>query len=168
MTGLDTILAVATGLLGGVNIFQLIFFRTTRDKHRAEASSASTSAAKDKEDLRQNQYDYLLEKLTAYQKMYSELSDKIMEDSRKKTEEIEKIAAKHKAEIEEAAKRHKEQIARMWEDIARLKARIKYLQGLTCMRADCPNRIPDEEAAPDIILQTDGDNKKNKDDDTRS
>ena len=69
-------------------MFWFIYYKTQRDKLRAEASAA-TSEAKHKDiDLQQDQYDYLLAKLTKFQTDYFELHSKVQSDSRKHTEVI--------------------------------------------------------------------------------
>ncbi len=140
MTLLDTILTIVTGLFGGLNILQLVFLRQTRRKYGAEAATAVTDAKKNAEELRQSQYDYVIEKLTMYQKMYFELSEKIEENARKHKEEIEENARKHKEEIDTVASGYKRKIEGAWDELAKMKARVRYLQGMSCTRTGCPDR----------------------------
>ncbi len=157
MTLLDTILTIAAGLFGGLNVLQLVFLRQTREKYAAEAASASTDAKKDAEELRQSQYDYVIEKLTAYQKMYFELSEKIEENARKHKEEIEENARKHKEEIDTVASGYKRRVEGAWDELAKMKARVRFLQALSCARTGCPDRVAaaDSESESDTTADTD-------------
>ena len=115
----DWLLGVLVTSLSGINIFQFIYYKTQRDKLRAEASAA-TSEAKHKDiDLQQDQYDYLLAKLTKFQTDYFELLTKVQSDSREHTEVINSKC----------------------NEIAELKSKLIYYKGLKCYKSDCSLRI---------------------------
>ena len=48
----DTILSIALALFGGLNIFQFIFFRTTKQKYEAEAQKERLEARRQGEHRR--------------------------------------------------------------------------------------------------------------------
>ena len=65
---MDWILGILATSLGGINIFQFVYYKTQRDKLRAEADTATTEAKQKDIDLQQDQYDYLLSKLSQFQR----------------------------------------------------------------------------------------------------
>lgn len=113
------ILAIAVALLSGLNIFQLIFWRTQRDKLRAEADALTTDAHRKEIDLQQDQYDYLLEKLNTFQEQYFLLSKKMQDEMQA----------------------HINAINEKCDEIAVLKSQVVYLKGLRCYRSDCSIRL---------------------------
>ena len=74
------LLGIIAALSAGLNIFQVIFWRTQRDKLRAEADASTTDAHRKDIDLQQDQYDYLLQKLNEYQEQYFTLSKKLQDE----------------------------------------------------------------------------------------
>ena len=106
-------------LLGGINFIQLFQYKTTVKKYKAEANSATVDAEQKKIDLHQDQYDYLLQKLTKYQEDYFSMSERLQEQTRK---DIGIINTK-------------------CNEIAELKSKIMYYKGLRCYRSDCGKRI---------------------------
>ncbi|MEL5896297.1 hypothetical protein AAE250_22745 [Bacteroides sp. GD17] len=116
---MDWILGIIATSLGGLNIFQIIYFRTQRDKLRAEADDATIGAKKKDIDLQQDQYDYLLSKLSKYQEDYFALLDKVQSEARN----------------------HSEVINTKCNEISELKSKIVYYKGLRCYKSDCSGRI---------------------------
>lgn len=116
---MDWILAVLATSLGGINIFQFVYYKTQRDKLRAEADTAVTQAKQKDIDLQQDQYDYLLSKLSQFQKDYIELQEKVQSEART----------------------HTETITTKCNEIAELKSKIIYYKGLKCYKSDCSLRI---------------------------
>lgn len=113
------ILAIITALSAGLNIFQVIFWRTQRDKLRAEADASTTDAHRKDIDLQQDQYDYLLQKLNEYQEQYFTLSKKLQDEMMS----------------------HMSDINAKCDEIAALKSKLIYFKGLRCYRSDCGLRI---------------------------
>lgn len=113
------ILGIITLLLGGLNIFQLIFWRTQRDKMRAEADASTTEAHRKEIDLQQDQYDYLLEKLNTFQEQYFKLSKRMQDEMQE----------------------HINAINEKCDEIAVLKSKLVYFKGLRCYRSDCSIRM---------------------------
>jgi hypothetical protein len=113
------ILTIATTLLGGLNIFQVIFWRVEKRKMNADASALEADAKHKGIDLQQDQYDYLLEKLSTFQTEYFELLEK----------------------VQKGAKEHAELINTKCNEIAELKSKLTYYRGISCYKSDCSTRI---------------------------
>ncbi|MCP9611137.1 hypothetical protein [Coprobacter tertius] len=67
---------VLTGLFGGLNIFQFIFLRAERKKAFAAAESIVLDNNRKKQDLKQDDYEYLTKKCDKLTKDYFEMLDK--------------------------------------------------------------------------------------------
>lgn len=115
----ETLLSIIIALLGGVNIFQIFFLRSTKKKYAAEAEKAHTEAQKGKVNLQQDQYDYVNEQLSKIQGEYYSLADKYR-----------KTMTDHLQEIDGKCN-----------EIAELKSKLVYFKGLRCYRSDCGERI---------------------------
>lgn len=115
----ETILSILLALLGGVNIFQFLFLRTTKKKYEAEARAAETAVEHGRVDLQQDQYDYVNAQLTKIQQEYYDL------------------AAKYR----ETMTNHLQEIDNKCNEIAELKSKLTYFKGLRCYCSDCDNRI---------------------------
>ena len=113
------ILGTVASILGGVNVFQLVYYKTQRDKLRAEADSAGVDAKHKGLDLMQDQADYLIERLNNVQEEYISLQKKLREE-----------AANHTNIINEKCN-----------EIAELKSKIIYFKGLRCYKSDCSMRV---------------------------
>jgi len=144
MTIFETILTVLVSIFGGLNIFQLIFWRTQKQKLKAEADDATTEAKQKSIDLQQDQFEFLQKKLSECLKDYYDLADKLQDDTRKY---LETIHAKT-------------------EEVADLKSQIVYFKGLRCYRCNCDMRIKhnpkDQEPSQS---QTDPNNNQSEDPD---
>lgn len=116
---MEWLLGIIASSLGGLNIFQMIYYKTQRDKLRAEADGATVAAKHKSIDLQQDQYDYLLGKLSKFQEDYFELLDKVQSDARS----------------------HSEVINTKCNEISELKSKIVYYKGLKCYKSDCSQRI---------------------------
>lgn len=110
---------ILVGLLGGVNIFQLIYYKSQKKLLMAQASEADYDAKHKGLDLMQDQADYLMEQLSKLQKEYLELSDKMRDDYTA----------------------HTQQIQDKCNEIASLKSAIEYYRNLKCYRSPCDIRI---------------------------
>lgn len=115
----ETILTILTILLGGCNIWQLVFIRLERKKAVAQADDAITDSRRNKYELSKDQADYLIENLSRVQKEYMELQENVRAQAAKYTEEI-----LGKCNM-----------------IADLKSQVIYLKGLRCYKSDCSMRI---------------------------
>ena len=115
----EAILGIITALLGGVNIFQLLFLRATKRKYEAEARKAETETEQAKTDLHQDQYDYVNEQLSKIQQEYYSLA----------------------ARYRETMTEHLTEIDQKCNEIAELKSKLVYFKGLRCYCSDCDKRI---------------------------
>lgn len=122
----ETILTVLACLLGGVNIFQVLFLRSTKKKFEAEADAAKAEADKARTevkqgelDLRQDQYEYVYTQLTKVQQDYNALAERYRATM---TEHLNEIDAK-------------------CNEIAGLKSKVAYFRGLRCYRSSCAQRV---------------------------
>lgn len=115
----EWILGTLASLLVGTNIYQLMENRSMRQKIKAEAKSAAVDAEHKEIDLHQDQYDYLLTKLSEFQNQYFELSSKLQQETQ----------------------RHLEAINKKCNELAELKSKLVYFKGLRCYRSDCSKRI---------------------------
>ena len=113
----ETLLTIAVALFGGLNIFQFIFLRATKQKYEAEASKAATEAKHERIDLQQDQYDYVNAQLTKIQEEYYTLADR----------------------YRSTMSQHLKEIDGKCNEIAQLKSKLSYFKGLRCYRSDCAN-----------------------------
>ena len=120
---LEWILVTATAMLGGVNVFQLVYYRTQRDKMRAEADGMAVDAQHKGLDLMQDQADYLIKQLNTMQEEYISMQKMVREQF-----------AEHTSAITEKCN-----------EIAALKSKVVYLKGLRCYKSDCSMRITNNE-----------------------
>lgn len=125
----DAFLSIIIALLGGVNIFQIFFLRSTKKKFAAEAEKASTEAQKDKVNLQQDQYDYVNEQLSKIQGEYYNLADKYR-----------KTMTDHLQEIDGKCN-----------EIAELKSKLIYFKGMRCYKSDCSVRILDSPYTDNLV-----------------
>lgn len=124
------ILNIIIALFGGLNIFQLIYWRAERKKHNAEANSADTDAKQKDIDLQQDQYDYLLQKLSDYQREYYDLADRLKQ-----------VTTNHINEISDIERRFGQTINDKCNEISMLKSKLIYYKGLRCYDSNCQKRI---------------------------
>ncbi len=115
----ETILGIFVALFGGLNIFQILFFRSTKRKYEADANKAQIEVAQGRQDLHQDQYDYVNSQLTKIQEEYYTLADR------------------YRATMTE----HLKEIDDKCNEIAKLKSRLAYFKGLRCYRSACKERI---------------------------
>lgn len=93
---LAAVLGVAVALFGGLNIFQFIFFRSTRRKYNAEGTIAEVEANRKNIDLMHDQIDFFTRNFKAMQADYEELSDKHRDLLLHHAEEMAKLKAEVK------------------------------------------------------------------------
>lgn len=96
---IEWVLGVVAALFGGLNIFQIIFWKTERQKHQAEASSAEADARQKSIDLQQDHYDFLQAKLGEWEKQYYDVVAKLQETMQEKAQMATQIS-ELKAEVE--------------------------------------------------------------------
>lgn len=116
---IEWVLGIVASLLAGTNIYQLFCYRSMKTRLTAEAKTASVEAEHKEIDLHQDQYDYLLRKLSEFQNQYFELSSKLQQETQQ----------------------HLEAINAKCNELAELKSKLVYFKGLRCYRSDCSHRI---------------------------
>lgn len=116
---IEWVLGIVASLLAGTNIYQLFCYRSMKIRLTAEAKTASVEAEHKEIDLHQDQYDYLLRKLSEFQNQYFELSSKLQQETQQ----------------------HLEAINAKCNELAELKSKLVYFKGLRCYRSDCSHRI---------------------------
>ena len=115
----EWILGILASLLAGTNVYQLFCYRSMKEKLGAEAKTATVEAKSKEIDLHQDQYDYLLTKLSDFQRQYFELSSRLQQETQS----------------------HLEAINAKCNELAELKSKLIYFKGLRCYRSDCSHRI---------------------------
>lgn len=110
--------------LGGVEgIKQLLrYWRTRKADSRSAQAAADTATAEARHkglDLMQDQYDYVLTKLSVLQEEYITLQERVRND----------------------AMEHTNTINTKCNEIAALKSKIVYYKGLRCYMSDCGQRV---------------------------
>jgi uncharacterized lipoprotein YehR (DUF1307 family) len=116
---IEWVLGIIASLLAGTNIYQLFCYRSMKEKLSAEAKTASVEAEHKEIDLHQDQYDYLLRKLSEFQHQYFEMSSRLQQETQK----------------------HLEVINAKCNELAELKSKLIYFKGLRCYKSDCSMRI---------------------------
>lgn len=79
------VLTIIAGLFGGLDIFQFFFWRSEQKKHNAEAAAAEADAKQKNIDMQQDQFDYLLTKLSEFQKSYYDVVKQLQDSIEEKT-----------------------------------------------------------------------------------
>ena len=126
----ENILAIATLLLGGCNIFQLLWWRSEKKRHQAEADSAALDVQQKDQDMKKDKYEFIMEKLAKYHNDYMEISEQL------KTE-----ARRHIDEITEVERKYQGIISNKCEEMFEIKRQLNYFKSIRCYDKDCPNRI---------------------------
>ena len=121
---------IVSGLLLLSNIPWFMYYRSEQKKKGAEANRATTEAEQVKIDLQQDQYDYLLSKLTYFQKEYVGLQTLLNTTTDSYTQELIALKVEFSGKINEKCN-----------EIAGLKSKISYYRGLRCYKSDCSIRI---------------------------
>lgn len=111
----DVVTTFLLSALGGLNIFQIFFWKQKKRKEEAEVIQAETDAKAKTIELQQDQYTYLIDTLNRVQQDYYNLDEK---------------ARQLIIDIQEKCS-----------EIALLKSKITYLKGISCYRTNCEIRI---------------------------
>lgn len=120
---------VGSGGLGAA-ITYIFTFKSKQKQANAEADEAIVEVDKKRFDLRHDQYEYLQQTCDKYIKDYHELEG----DFRKQIIELREHMDKLMSEKSQA-------IADKCTEIAGLKSKIAYLNGIRCYDFTCPKRI---------------------------
>ena len=120
---------VGSGGLGAA-VTYIFTFKSKRKQANAEAVEAEVEAEKKQFDLRHDQYEYLQQTCDKYIKDYHELEG----DFRKQIVVLREHMDNLMSEKSQA-------IAEKCTEIAGLKSKIAYLNGIRCYDFICPNRV---------------------------
>lgn len=120
---------IGSGGLGAV-ITYICTFKSKQKQIMAEAESSVIDVAQKKEDLKQDQYDFLQKTCDKYIHDYHELES----DFRKQIQDL-------RAEIDKVALEKSRAIADKCTEIAELKSKVTYLKGIRCYNFTCDCRI---------------------------
>ena len=120
---------VGSGGIGAVLTY-VCTFKSKRKQVEAEAESQVVEVEQKKQDLKQDQYDYLQKTCDKYIKDYHELEG----DFRRLIQELREQMDKIMIEKSQA-------ISTKCNEIASLKSKITYLNGIRCYNFTCQKRI---------------------------
>lgn len=131
---MNPILEWALAVIGsgglGAAITYIFTFKSKQKQANAEADEAIVEVDKKRFDLRHDQYEYLQQTCDKYIKDYHELEG----DFRKQIIELREHMDKLMSEKSQA-------IADKCTEIAGLKSKIAYLNGIRCYDFTCPKRV---------------------------
>ena len=131
---MNPILEWALAIVGsggiGAAITYIFTFKSKQKQANAEANEAEVDVEQKRFDLRHDQYEYLQQTCDKYIKDYHELEG----DFRKQIIELREHMDKLMSEKSQA-------IAEKCTEIAGLKSKIAYLNGIRCYDFTCPKRI---------------------------
>lgn len=127
---LSQILEILGFLTGGAGLNYLFLWKTNKLKAKNEAENIGADVASKNFAVHRDQSEYLLEKLTQYQREYYNLEDEHRERIKKFQEEL-----------TTSQRKFSEVVNRKCEELAELKSKITYLKGISCYKTICENRI---------------------------
>lgn len=126
---------IISGLLLLSNIPWFMYYKSEKKKKGAEANQATVQAEQIKIDLQQDQYDYLINKLSHFQKEYVGLQTSLNQTTDSYTKELIALKIEFSGKINEKCN-----------EIAQLKSKISYYRGLRCYKSDCSIRITEKQS----------------------
>lgn len=127
---ISQILEILGFLTGGAGLNYLFLWKTNRLKAKNEADDIGADVATKTFAMQKDQSEYLIEKLTQYQKDYYTLEDAHRERMRKFQEEL-TLSQREFSEI----------INKKCEELAVLRSKVTYLKGIRCYNTICQKRI---------------------------
>lgn len=100
---MEIILGIAAALFAGLNIFQFIFFRSTKKEYEAKAQQAKVEAEKAETEAKDARHDYLVKRIESMEKMYNQQGE-ILDGLREKVLQLgeEKLASEQRIKQLEA------------------------------------------------------------------
>lgn len=125
----DLVISILSILFGGgLGAFfnQVYTAKVNKRKMKFEADEASVSVEQKKQDLKQDAYDTVYQQLTKCLADYAAISEEYREHIEKTRKYEESV---------------QQQIHEKCVELASLKSKVTYLQGLCCYDTLCPNRI---------------------------
>ena len=120
---------ISSGSLGAA-ITYIHTFKSKRIQAMAEAESTEVEVEHKKQDLKQDQYDFLQKTCDKYIKDYHTLENDFRKQLQTLRDEIDKISLEKSKAISDKCN-----------EIAELKSKVTFLQGIRCYNFTCQNRI---------------------------
>ena len=120
---------ISSGSLGAA-ITYILTFKSKRIQAMAEAESTEVEVEHKKQDLKQDQYDFLQKTCDKYIKDYHTLENDFRKQLQTLRDEIDKISLDKSKAISDKCT-----------EIAALKSKVTFLQGIRCYNFTCQNRI---------------------------
>ena len=120
---------ISSGSLGAA-ITYILTFKSKRIQAMAEAESTEVEVEHKKQDLKQDQYDFLQKTCDKYIKDYHTLENDFRKQLQTLRDEIDKISLEKSKAISDKCN-----------EIAELKSKVTYLKGIRCYNFTCQHRI---------------------------
>ena len=120
---------ISSGSLGAA-ITYILTFKSKRLQAMAEAESTEVEVEHKKQDLKSDQYDFLQKTCDKYIKDYHTLENDFRKQLQTLRDEIDKISLEKSKAISDKCN-----------EIAELKSKVTFLQGIRCYNFTCQNRI---------------------------
>ena len=120
---------ISSGSLGAA-ITYVLTFKSKRMQAMAEAESTELEVEHKKQDLKQDQYDFLQKTCDKYIKNYHTLENDFRKQLQTLRDEIDKISLEKSKAISDKCN-----------EIAELKSKVTYLKGIRCYNFTCQHRI---------------------------
>ena len=120
---------ISSGSLGAA-ITYILTFKSKRLQAMAEAESTEVEVEHKKQDLKQDQYDFLQKTCDKYIKDYHTLENDFRKQLQTLRDEIDKISLEKSKAISDKCN-----------EIAELKSKVTYLKGIRCYNFTCQHRI---------------------------
>ena len=129
------------GIVSGGGISYFFFWKAQKKKVNNEADEVGAEAAQKTFAVSKDQSEYLIEKLTQYQKDYYSLEDEHRTRMKSYQDEMAEREKKFQDDMIISSREFSEKINAKCTEIAALKSEITYLKGLRCYKSDCLIRI---------------------------
>lgn len=120
---------ISSGGLGAA-ITYVLTFKSKRMQAMAEAESTELEVEHKKQDLKQDQYDFLQKTCDKYIKDYHTLENDFRKQLQALRDEIDKLSLEKSKAISDKCN-----------EIAELKSKVTYLKGIRCYNFTCQHRI---------------------------
>ena len=120
---------ISSGSLGAA-ITYILTFKSKRIQAMAEAESTEVEVEHKKQDLKQDQYDFLQKTCDKYIKDYHTLENDFRKQLQTLRDEIDKVSLEKSKAISDKCN-----------EIAELKSKVTYLKGIRCYNFTCQHRI---------------------------
>ena len=114
----------------GAAITYIVTFKAKRHQAEAEAESTEVEVEHKKQDLKQDQYDFLQKTCDKYIRDYHTLENDFRKQLQTLRDEIDKISLEKSKAISDKCT-----------EIAELKSKVTYLKGIRCYNFTCQHRI---------------------------